>query len=127
MPRLRCCEQDCISSDNAGSGFTLSLHQLNASSDAISIAVRNLTIAGGQSEGLVIGGVRPGVRGSIDVSDSLIKDTWGGSGVYDKATDGAPVHISRCRFENVGTHPAAHGMSHSGMAMLSRFACCPSR
>ena len=111
--RDRCCKQDCISSDNAGSGFTLSLHQLNASSDAISITVRNLTVAGGQSEGLVIGGVRPGVRGSIDVSDSLIKDTWGGSGVYDKATDGAPVHISRCRFENVGTHPAAHGMSHS--------------
>ena len=33
-------------------------------------------------------------------------------GVYDKAADGAPVRISRCRFENVGSHTLAGGMSH---------------
>ena len=103
---------DCISSNNAGSGFTVAFAKLNASSNAVSVSVRNLTILGGQSEGLVLSGVRPGVRGSINISDSLIKDTWGGSGLYDKASDGAPVRITRCRFENVGTHPNAHGMSH---------------
>ena len=49
--------------------------------------MRNLTVAGGQSEGLVLSGVRPGVGGSINVSDSAVRDTWGGSGIYDKATD----------------------------------------
>jgi hyaluronoglucosaminidase len=103
---------DCVSKDNVGGGFTIAFARLNASSNAVSVAVHNLTIDGGHSEGLIISGVRPGVRGTINVSDSLIQNCWGGSGVYDKASDGAPVRISRCRFENDGSHLSAPGMSH---------------
>ena len=103
---------DCISKDNVGGGFTVAFARLNASSNAVSVAVRNLTIDGGHSEGLIISGVRPGVHGTINVSDSLIQNNWGGSGIYDKASDGAPVRISRCRFENDGSHLTAPGMSH---------------
>jgi hypothetical protein len=103
---------DCVSNDNAGAGFSVALQRLNGSSQAVSVSVRNLTVDGGQSEGLVIGGVRPEVRGTINVSDSLVRGTWGGSGVYDKASDGAPVRIENVRFQDVATHPTAGGMSH---------------
>ena len=54
---------DCVSSNNAGGGFTVALIKLNGSSNPVSIAVNNMTIDGGQSEGLILGGVRPGLRG----------------------------------------------------------------
>ena len=104
--------KDCISSNNAGAGYSVALNKLNSSSNPISILMQNFTVDGGTSEGAVIGGVRPGLRGSINVTDSLVRGTYGGSGIYDKASDGAPVRFTRCRFENVGTHPFATGMSH---------------
>jgi hypothetical protein len=104
--------RDCASLNNHGAGFTVAFARLNASSDPVSVSVQNLTVDGGQSEGLVLSGVRPGLRGTINVSDSAIRNTWGGSGVYDKASDGASVRLVRCTFEHCGTHPTAPGMSH---------------
>ena len=40
-----------------------------------------------------------------------MRNTWGGNGVYDKASDGAPVRFTRCRIENVGAGGAC-GCSH---------------
>ena len=37
---------------------------------------------------------------------------FSGSGIYDKASDGASVRITRCVFDNVATHRSAPGMSH---------------
>lgn len=104
--------RDCVSQNNNGAGFTVAFAKLNATSDAVSVSVQNLTVDGGASEGLVLSGIRPGLRGTINVSDSVVRNTWGGSGVYDKASDGAMVRLIRCSFEHSGTHPAAHGMSH---------------
>ena len=103
--------KDCISRDNVGAGFTVALINLNRSSAAVSIALNNVTVDGGYSEGLDIGGVRPGLEGSINITDSLVRNTWGGNGVYDKASDGAPVRFTRCRIENVGAGGAC-GCSH---------------
>ena len=104
--------RDCISSNNTGAGYSIALINLNASSNPISILMDNFTIDSGASEGAVIGGVRPGLLGSINVTNSLIRNTFGGSGIYDKAADGAPVRFTNCQFENVATHPSAPGMSH---------------
>ena len=42
---------DCVSSDNAGLGFSVAFAKLNGSSNAVSVSVRNLTVDGGQGDG----------------------------------------------------------------------------
>jgi hypothetical protein len=124
--------RDCIAAGNSGFGWILSPQMLNASSRDLSIAVENMTITGGATPppkdaahpawrpgmGIGITGVneagvmRKGwgtgaLSGSIAISNSTVRDTWGcGLFVTSKGSHAASLLLSDVKFENVQRQPA---------------------
>ena len=96
--------KDCISRNNTGPGFIMALKRLNSSSNPLSINVVNLTVDGTRtSDGIAVTGIPPGLMGTINVSNSSVKDVRGASGIFNKSPLGAYVRFESCTFENVAT------------------------
>ena len=92
---------DCISSNNSGAAAYVQLKRLNASSSPLKITFQNFTILGGKSVGFAVGGIAPGVRGSIVLDGCHVSRTQGsGIFLYPKAAAGASLTVRRSTFDN---------------------------
>ena len=88
---------NCSSTDNFNAGLKVAPRRLNASSAPFQITVVNWT-SSRDAHGVLVEAMRPGVRGSLDVTDSnWVTPRAQAAYVLDKAVQGSRVTFTRCR------------------------------
>jgi hypothetical protein len=91
---------DCVSRFNAGNQISISLFQLRDTSEPTSIRFENVSIEGSPREGyagIFVGGVQPGVKGSVQIQNVRVVRT-NGPGAY--LGDLAEPALFSVRFSN---------------------------
>ena len=112
---------DCVSRCNAGNQFSISLNRLSSTSEPTSIRLRNCRIEGSTTArpssvgyaGVFVGGVRPGVRGSVLIEDTAVTHT-NGPGAF--LGDLAEPALFAVKFSNTSFAHVA-GATHSKAAL----------
>ena len=88
---------NCSSTDNFNAGLKVAPRRLNASSAPFQITVVNWT-SSRDAHGVLVEAMRPGVRGSLDVTDSnWLTPRAQAAYVLDKSVQGSRVVFTRCR------------------------------
>lgn len=99
---VNCVVRDCLFSDNQGAGMLVYLKNLNADSLPVSILFENCRVYGGRDQGMAVGAVSPGVRGTVEFRACTVENTGnGGAFIYDKSPDGALVRFKDCIWRDV--------------------------
>ncbi len=107
---VNCIIRNCIMEDNTGAGILVYLKPLEAESPPVSVRFEHCFVRSGSDQGLAVGAVRDGVRGSIEFVNCTVENTKrGGAFVYDKSAQGALVRFTNCNWRNVATAPALRG------------------
>lgn len=84
--------EGCLFSDNAGSGMQAWLGKMDAGTAPISVTVRDSEVRGGKAAGLMVGGARAGLRGSVTFTGVRVAGTRGpGLALSAKSAHGPSV------------------------------------
>lgn len=94
---------NCISQDNAGSGFQLYLHHLSEKSEDVSVLFVNCYVSRCGKSGLIVGAVNDnGPKGLIEFKNCTVEDLNSpGVYIFDKSPDSAVLRFSNCKWANV--------------------------
>lgn len=105
---VNCVMRNCISENNEGSGYVLSLRALDATSEPVSLRIENCRATGNrESIRIKLNGdsEASGVRGAIDIVDCVFeRGRNAGVSVTDKPIAAATVRFQNCKI----IEPAIH-------------------
>jgi hypothetical protein len=91
---------DCQASNNSGPGFAFYISHFKNTTAPFSMLLSNYTIASGHNFGISIDYIAPGVRGSMMVVNSSVRNTrFSPLAIIDKAAPDSSVTIRGCSFE----------------------------
>jgi hypothetical protein len=105
---------DCQASNNSGPGFAFYISHFKNTTAPFSILLSNYTIASGHNFGISIDFIAPGVKGSMMVVNSSVRNTrFSPLAIIDKAAPDSSVTIRGCSFEanSPVTNPACNWTS----------------
>ena len=90
---------DCRASNNSGPGFAFYISHFNETTAPFGMLLSNFAIDSGDSFGISIDYIAPGVRGSMTVVNSSVKNTrFSPLAIIDKAAPDSFVTIRGCSF-----------------------------
>lgn len=103
---------ECVSENNAGPGFMVSLRNLSSESEVVSILFVDCYVKSGKKSGIQVGAILDkGPKGLIEFKNCTVQNT-STTGLYiaNKSTDSALLRFNNCTWQNVatrGTYPKA--------------------
>lgn len=90
---------DCRASNNSGPGFAFYISHFNETTAPFEVLLSNFTITSGDSFGISVDYIAPGVRGSMMVVNSSVRNTrFSPLAIIDKAALDSFVTIRGCSF-----------------------------